>query len=152
MNDGIREKQIVAWEQLFIAQARIVRAVEAEFVARGLVPFTYYDILLQLRYAPKRQLRFREIAGEILLSKSALSRCIDRMAAAGLVKKLECQDDPRGLVVALTSAGKNELRKAWPVYRKQIESLFGSHFSARELDFLATRCAQISRELLDNSS
>lgn len=148
MGDGIGEKQIAAWEQLFIAQAHIVRAVQEEFEERGLVPFTYYDILLQLRYAPKRQLRFREIAGEILLSKSALSRCIDRMALAGLVEKLECPDDPRGLIVALTGAGKDELKKAWPVYRKQIEELFGSHFNARELEFLARRFCTISKRLL----
>ncbi|MBA3832998.1 MAG: winged helix-turn-helix transcriptional regulator [Chthoniobacterales bacterium] len=146
MSDAISKKQVAAWQQMLMAQSRIVRLIEQQFQMQKLVPFTHYDILLQLRYAPERQMRFREITGEIVLSKSALSRCIDRMASAGLVEKLDCPHDPRGLVVRLTSEGENELKKAWPVYRKQIECLFGTHFSERELDFLAKRFAKISRQ------
>lgn len=147
MNGSLSKKQVAAWQQLLIAQSRIVRLMEQKFQAQNLVPFIYYDILLQLRYAPARQMRFREITGEIVLSKSALSRCIDRMTSAGLVEKLDCPHDPRGLVVRITSDGENELKNAWPVYRKQIETLFGAHFSERELDFLAKRFAKISRGL-----
>lgn len=152
MSAHIGKKQVAAWQQLLIAQARIVRAIEQEFQARDLVPFTYYDVLLQLRYAPGRQMRFREINGEIVLSKSALSRCIDRMARDGLVGKLECPGDPRGLIVQLTPAGQNQLKKAWPIYRRQIEIFFGAHFSERELDFLAKRFAKLSRNLFAKSN
>ncbi len=143
----LHERQVAAWQQLLLCESRIVRLVEREFDARGLVPFTFYDILLQLRYAPGQAKRFREITPEVVLSRSALSRCIDRMAVLGLVDKLDCPEDPRGLIIRITAAGKKELKLAWPVYREQIEQLFGRHFRAAELDFLANRFAQISRAL-----
>jgi hypothetical protein len=70
------------------------------------------------------------------------------MAAAGLVEKLGCPEDPRGLIVRITDQGEEELKKAWPVYRRLIESLFGQHFAADELDFLADRCANVTSHLM----
>jgi DNA-binding MarR family transcriptional regulator len=145
-------KQVAAWQQLLICQSRIVRVVEREFESRGLVSFGFYDILLHLRHAPKREKRFREIHGEVVLSRSALSRCVDRMAASGLVEKLDCPDDPRGLIVRITHKGEHELKKAWPVYRKLIETLFGRHFSSDELEFLAQRFAKATEQLANEET
>lgn len=58
----LHERQVAAWQQLLLCESRIVRFVEREFDARGLVPFTFYDILLQLRYAPSHAKRFRDIS------------------------------------------------------------------------------------------
>jgi DNA-binding MarR family transcriptional regulator len=140
-------QQIAAWQQLMICQSRIVRTVEREFESRGLVSFGFYDILLHLRYAPNREKRFREINGEVILSRSALSRCIDRMTKLGLVKKLDCPEDPRGLIVRITAKGEQELKKAWPVYRELIETLFGRHFTTGELEFLAARFGNVNDRL-----
>jgi DNA-binding MarR family transcriptional regulator len=70
------------------------------------------------------------------------------MAAAGLVEKLECPEDPRGLIVRITDQGEQELKKAWPIYRRLIESLFGRHFAADELEFLANRFANVTSHLM----
>jgi DNA-binding MarR family transcriptional regulator len=144
MSTPLIRKQVAAWQQLMICQSRIVRMVEREFQSQGLVSFGFYDILLHLRYAPNREKRFREINGEVVLSRSALSRCIDRMTAEGLVEKQDCPEDPRGLMVRITAKGERELRKAWPVYLKLIETLFGRHFTAEELEFLASRFARVN--------
>jgi DNA-binding MarR family transcriptional regulator len=145
-------KQVAAWQQLLICQSRIVRAVEREFESQDLVSFGFYDILLQLRHAPGREKRFREINGEVVLSRSALSRCVDRMTAAGLVEKLDCPEDPRGLIVRITHQGEQELKKAWPVYRRLIETLFGQHFTPDELEFLANRFANVTEQLADQET
>jgi DNA-binding MarR family transcriptional regulator len=144
-------KQVAAWQQLLICQSRIARMVEREFESQGLISFGFYDILFHLRHAPNREERFREINGEVVLSRSALSRCIDRMAALGLVEKLDCPEDPRGLIVRITAKGEEELRKAWPIYRKLIERLFGRHFTGEELEFLATRFANVADQLVNAS-
>jgi DNA-binding MarR family transcriptional regulator len=145
-------KQVAAWQQLLLCQSRIVRMVEREFESQGLVSFGFYDILLQLRHSPKREKRFREINGEVVLSRSALSRCVDRMTASGLVEKLECPEDPRGLIVRITPKGERELRKAWPVYRRLIEICFGRHFSPDELEFLANRFAGVTEYLVNQAT
>ena len=147
MSDSLTQKQVAAWRQLLICQSQIVRLVEREFESQSLVSFTFYDILFHLRHAPDREMRFRDINGEVVLSRSALSRCLDRMAAEGLVAKLDCPEDPRGLVVQITSKGEAELKKAWPVYRNLIVNLFGRHFKEGELDFLAQRFSKVADEL-----
>ena len=147
MSSSLTQKQVAAWRQLLVCHSQIIRLIEREFESQGLVPFTFYDILFHLRHAPKREMRFRDINGEVVLSRSALSRCVDRMAAEGLVAKLDCPEDPRGLVVQITSKGEAELKKAWPIYRNLIVNLFGRHFKENELDFLAQRFAKVADEL-----
>jgi DNA-binding MarR family transcriptional regulator len=147
VSSSLTQKQVGAWRQLLVCHSQIIRLIEREFESQGLVSFTFYDILFHLRHAPNREMRFREINGEVVLSRSALSRCLDRMATEGLVAKLDCPEDPRGLVVKITSKGEAELKKAWPIYRNLIVDLFGRHFKESELDFLAQRFAQVTGEL-----
>jgi DNA-binding MarR family transcriptional regulator len=56
-------------------------------------------------------------------------------------------EDPRGLIVRITDKGEHELKRAWPVYRKLIETLFGQHFNEDELEFLANRFANVTDHL-----
>ena len=142
-------KEVEAWRQLLLCQSRIVRRVDRELLQQNRVPLTFYDVLLNLRYAPNQQLRFRDLNGQIVLTRSALSRCIDKMNAAGLVDKLECPEDPRGLVIRLTSRGLNASRAAWPIYREQITKLFGRHFAIDELEALISRFSSINQQLPD---
>jgi len=132
-----------AWAALLVFQSRLVRQVERALERHGLIPLTFYDVLLQLQRAPGRSLRFRELKGEIVLSRSALSRCVDRMVTVGLVAKDECPEDPRGINVRLLPAGKAALKAAWPVYREQILSTFGRHFSDQELHCLVERFSKL---------
>ena len=147
MSDSLTQKQVAAWRQLLVCHSRIIRLVEREFETRRLVPFTFYDVLLHLRHAPNREMRFRDMNGEVVLSRSALSRCLDRMAAQGLIAKLDCPDDPRGLILKITSKGEGELKKAWPVYRNLIVNLFGRHFTEHELEFMTQGFAKVTDEL-----
>lgn len=137
--------QVDAWAALLLFQSRFIRQVERALERRGLIPLTFYDVLLQLR--GPRSLRFRDLQAEIVLSRSALSRCVDRMASAGLVAKDDCPEDPRGMIVRLLPAGKAALKAAWPVYREQILANFGRHFSAEELHFLVDRFGKLKGAL-----
>jgi DNA-binding MarR family transcriptional regulator len=144
---SFRRKEVDAWRELLICHSRIVRAVERELEKEHLVPLSSYDILLHLRYAPNKRRRFRDLNGEIVLSRSALSRCLDRLAEAKLVTKLDCPEDPRGLIIELAPAGETALKSAWPIYRRQIHELFGTHFSDKELDFIVKKFSALARVL-----
>jgi len=147
----ITRKQVEAWRQLLICQARMIRLIEIELRRQNLIPLTFYDVLLQLRYAPDYTMRFRDLNGEIVMSRSALSRAIDRMVKRHLVRKLDCPEDPRGLLLQMTSDGESSLKAAWPVYRQQIERLFGRHFTETDLDFLKTKLSALNETLEDVS-
>src|ERR1700712_5148303 len=105
-------EQLVAWRTLLIAHAQITRRLEAELVAEHELPLASYDVLLQLAEAEDRSLRMIELADRVLLSRSGLSRLVDRLVREGLVERAPCLEDARGTLAVLTPAGLQRLRQA----------------------------------------
>ncbi|MBK8561612.1 MAG: MarR family transcriptional regulator [Dehalococcoidia bacterium] len=87
---------MAAWRTFLTAHARVTALLEDELQRERELPLTWYDVLLHLREAPERRLRMTELAAAVLLSKSGLTRLVDRMYAAGLVNRSPDGDDRRG--------------------------------------------------------
>ena len=129
----LTDGQLAAWKSLLNAHAAAVGAIEAKLTAAEQIPLTWYDVLWALRkQGGGHCLRFRELQDEIVLSRSALSRLIDTLAKAGLVKKKACAEDARGIDVELTDKGNRALASAWPVYSGGITEHFAQHLSSEE--------------------
>ena len=84
-----------------------------------------------------------ELAHAVVLSRSNLTRLVDRLDDAGLTVRERCADDRRGSFASITAAGREMRRRMWPVYRKQIESLFSVHLTLKEAQSLADIFARI---------
>jgi DNA-binding MarR family transcriptional regulator len=108
----LSDQQLAAWRLFLRAHARVVRRLEADLMAQHQLPLGSYDVLVQLVEAPDRQLRMSELAERVLLSRSGLTRLVDRMEREGLVRREPCEDDARGLYTVLTDAGYDRLRGA----------------------------------------
>jgi DNA-binding MarR family transcriptional regulator len=98
--------QLSAWRRLLEAHATVTELLEHELVAERGLPLSRYDVLLNLAEAPEGRLRMQELSASVLLSKSGLSRLVDRMVEAGLVRRERCQDDRRGWFAVLTDQGR----------------------------------------------
>ncbi|HUR59300.1 MAG TPA: MarR family transcriptional regulator [Opitutaceae bacterium] len=142
----LSETQLAAWKALLNAHAAAVGAIEAKLSAADAIPLSWYDVLWALR---KRGgnccLRFRELQEEIVLSRSALSRMVDALAQARLVKKKPCADDARGLDVELTENGHKALAAAWPVYAEGIQEHFAGHLTVEECGRVADLLGKVAR-------
>ena len=108
----LSDQQLAAWRLFLRAHARVIRVLEAELMAKHQLPLGSYDVLVQLVEAPERRLRMSELAERVLLSRSGLTRLVDRMEREGLVRREPCEDDARGLYTVLTDAGYDRLRGA----------------------------------------
>jgi DNA-binding MarR family transcriptional regulator len=86
--------------------------------------------LWTLYRAPGRRLRVNELARDVVLSPTAMSRFVDRAEAAGVVRREPDPDDRRALQVVITDEGVALLRKMWPVYERGIEEHFAAHLGA----------------------
>lgn len=106
--------------------ARIVRQVEVALAEAELPPLTWYDVLWPLYRAPERRLRMGTLAAETTLSRTGLTRLVDRIEAAGLLRREPAPEDRRGSYVALTRAGDQMLRRMWPVYERVLETAFAA--------------------------
>lgn len=122
------EAAVTAWARLVRASRTALSAVEADLKQAGLPPLGWYDVLLELRRAAT-PLRPLEIEGRLLIAQHNLSRLIDRLEAAGHVERQPCEEDGRGQVIAITAAGRDLLRRMWPVYRAAIQQHVGAKLS-----------------------
>ncbi len=104
--------QLDSWRSFLRAHATITRALEAELLAEQQLSLAAYDVLVQLVEAPGRRLRMTELADAVLLSRSGVTRLVDRLEKAGLVSRCPVAGDGRGVAAELTEAGLNRLRTA----------------------------------------
>ena len=135
--------QLAAWRLLLEAHATTTELLERELVAERGLPLTRYDVLLNLAEAPGGRLRMQELSASVLLSKSGLSRLVDRMVDAGLVRRERCQDDRRGWFAVLTDQGRSALRRAAPVHLRGIHEHFASQLSPEEVEVLTAALSRV---------
>ncbi|MGN6608692.1 MAG: MarR family winged helix-turn-helix transcriptional regulator [Jatrophihabitans sp.] len=134
--------RVAVWRRFLHAHAVVVRALEQDLAASADLPLGWYDVLLQLAEAPGRRLRMAELADRVLLSRSGLTRLVDRLAADGLVRREPSPDDARGTFTVLTAAGVERLRRAVPPHLASVQQHFLGHFDdddLRRLDDLLRR-------------
>jgi DNA-binding MarR family transcriptional regulator len=126
-----------AWEAFLRAHATVVRRLEAELLAEHDLPLAWYDVLVQLAQAADRQLRMSELADRVLLSRSGVTRLVDRMAADGLVARQSCPTDQRGTLAVLTPAGLDRLRAASGTHLRGVREHVTDRLTDEELSTLA---------------
>ena len=127
MATKIKPEGMRAWRAFLDAQASILRHLEAELLAEEGMTLAEYDVLFQLAVASERRLRMTELSERVRLSRSGLTRLVDRLVEAGLLTRGHCQSDRRGTFAVLTPSGVDRVRRARPVHLRGV----GRHFVER---------------------
>ncbi len=115
------------------AHAQLVRRLEADLVAEEGMSLASYDVLVTLVDAPGRSLRMTELADRVLISRSGLTRLVDRLEREGLVRREPAPDDARGLLAVLTRGGYERLRRASPTHLRGVDDYVVSRLTGDEL-------------------
>ncbi len=129
----LSEAQLGAWRLFLRAHAQITRRLEHELLAEQDIPLASYDVLLQLAEAPGGRLRMTDLADRVLLSRSGLTRLIDRLEREGLVTRASCPGDARGTNAVLTEPGRDRLRAAAPTHLRGIAEHVTDRLTADEV-------------------
>jgi len=129
--------ELGAWRGMLRAHASLVRELDAELDRAHGLPLTSYDVLVNLLRAPGRRLRMAELADSVLLSRSGVTRLVDRLERDGLIVRDACEDDGRGLFAVLTVEGEEMLARARPTHLAGVRERFLRHFSEAELRTMA---------------
>ena len=130
-------EQLTAWRTLLIAHAQITRRLEAELIAEQDLPLASYDVLVQLAEAENHSLRMIELADRVLLSRSGLSRLVDRLVREGLVERAPCIEDARGTLAVLTDRGMQRLRESSVTHLRGVHDHVTSRLDDDELAEMA---------------
>ena len=140
------DPRLATWAAFLRAHARVVRELERELQAEQRMALTDYDVLVQLAAADDRRLRMSDLADRLLLSRSGVTRLVDRLVAEGLVERVSCDTDRRGLWAALTDAGLARLRSAAPTHLRGISEHFLDRLSPEELGSMQGILAHLDPE------
>jgi DNA-binding MarR family transcriptional regulator len=126
-----------AFVALIRAHAAATRTLSAQLSADHGLTISDFEVLLRLGRAPERRMRRVDLAGELLLTASGITRLLDGLERAGYVERGSCTEDRRVVYAVLTDAGLEKLRAAAATHFEQIDELFSARFEQQELDELA---------------
>ena len=114
----------------------MTRELNAELRSAHGLTINEFEVLLLLARSPERSLRRIDLANQVLLSPSGITRMLNRLGSEGLVENAKCDVDARVTYAVLTDAGAEKLRAAYSVQLAAVERLFGDELTADEVETL----------------
>jgi DNA-binding MarR family transcriptional regulator len=140
-----RDPRLETWRWFLQAHARLFRRLDEELRAEHAISLPEYDALLQLAQAPGRRLRMSQLADQVLLSKSGITRMVDRLVADGLVERSQCSTDARGAEAVLTDDGLERFRLAARTHLDGVDRYFLAAVETPDLAVIRRAMASINR-------
>jgi DNA-binding MarR family transcriptional regulator len=128
--------ELRAWGGFLRTHASVLRQLDDELQAAHGLPLTSFDVLVQLDRAPDHRLRMRDLAEAVVLSRSGLTRLVDRLERQGLVQRVRCSEDQRGWFAVLTERGAEALRTALPTHVDGIRRRFLAELDEADMERL----------------
>lgn len=125
--------RLAVWRDFLRTHNHLLRQLEHQLLAHGKIAIGSYDVLVQLAEAPDNRLRMSELAQAVLLSRSGLTRLVDRLQKDGLVERQPDPEDARGMYTVLTAKGRDTLRDASRVHLAGVSELVLTRLSEAEL-------------------
>ena len=134
--------RVAPWAALLRVHAAVLPKLEQALAAQQM-PLAWYDVLLELNAAPDRRLRMSELGARVVLSRERVSRVVDELERAGLVRRERNPDDRRSLFAVLTPEGRARLRAAAPVYLEGIERHYTGHLADEEIRVISVALQRV---------
>lgn len=127
---------LLAYGRLVSAHAALKTELSALLDAQHGLNLNEFEVLVLLARAPERAMRRVDLAREVRLSPSGITRMLDRLEATGLVEKGTCDSDARVTYAVLTDAGMEKLERSTPDHLAAVERQLGERFDEEELAVL----------------
>jgi DNA-binding MarR family transcriptional regulator len=128
--------ELAVWRGFLRVHTALARQLDAELEASHGLPLSSYEVLINLQAAPDRRLRMADLADRALLSRSGMTRLVDRLERQGLLQRDTCASDARGCFAVLTDAGEELLAKARPTHLEGVRRRFLAHLDAEDAERL----------------
>ena len=120
------------WRAFLETHSAVVKFLERRMHEQHGLPLSWYDVLQQLADGPEGRLRMGELADSVLLTRSGITRLVDRMVGAGLVLRENCPGDRRGYYAVITQNGRDTIEKVGPDHSKDAWEIFLGHINEEE--------------------
>lgn len=143
-----------AWVRLLRGHASATRAMSAQLVAEHGLTINDYECLLYLAHAEEGRMRRVDLAEQLILTASGVTRLLDGLERAGWVERASCASDRRVTYAVLTDAGRAKLQEAADSHITGVRTFFEERFSADEIETLARLLGRLpgAGEAVDEAS
>jgi DNA-binding MarR family transcriptional regulator len=141
-------EQRAAWSGFIRAHASIVRELDAEMQATHGLALSSFDVLVQLSLAPEGRMQMFELAEAVHISRSGLTRLVDRLEREGLLERIRGERDPRQVFASITERGLERLAETTPAHLAGVRERFLDRLSQAQLEQLA----EVWRRLLGSGA
>jgi DNA-binding MarR family transcriptional regulator len=138
--------ELAAWRGMLRVHSDMTRVLDAELTERHGLPLTSYEVLLFLADSPDGRMRMSELADSVLLSRSGLTRLVDRLERDGLLERKPCEEDARGYFAAITDRGRTLFTEARRTHLAGVRERFLSRFSRDDLRTLGELWEKVPHE------
>jgi DNA-binding MarR family transcriptional regulator len=135
--------QRAAWSGFIRAHASIVKELDAELQDIHGLPLSSYDVLVQLSLAPDGRMQMFELAEAVHLSRSGLTRLVDRLERQGLLERHRGDRDPRQVFACITGSGLERLAETTPTHLAGVRRRFLERLSQTQLEQLVVMWNQL---------
>jgi DNA-binding MarR family transcriptional regulator len=129
--------ELAAWRGFLRVHSAVAKRLDAQLESEHALPLSSYEVLISLQSAPARRLRMAELADRVLLSRSGMTRLVDRLERDGLLARDSCAADARGCFAVLTDAGHELLARARATHLDGVRRAFLAHLGEDDLQQLA---------------
>jgi DNA-binding MarR family transcriptional regulator len=133
-----------AWRGLLREHACLAKRLDSELERAHRLPMSSYEVLDHLEDASGWRMRMCDLAEQAQLSRSGLTRLVDRLEREGLLERCSCEQDARGSYACLTRAGRERLEEARGTHLAVMQEHFLSRFSEHELHVLADMWGRVA--------
>ena len=141
---SVDDARLTIWRAFLYAQSAVMPRLDAELQAAAGLTLAELDALLQLGFAPQQRLRMSDLAARVLLSRSGVTRLVDRLERDGHVRRESCAPDGRGAYAVLTRQGAERLREAMPAHLAAVDAHFLDHLDPDELTPLTQALGRVA--------
>lgn len=137
MKNAFSASEKAAWGGLLRTHSRMDALIEEDLNSRLGISHIEFEVLLRLSFAEKRRLRIQDLAALSLLTKSGMSRAVERLVKAGFVTRETAPEDRRGAYAVLTESGLDRFRAAAEDHMTLVRRKFLSLYTDTELQQMA---------------
>lgn len=141
-----RDPRLAPWRAFLLGHARVSRRLDEDLRAEHDISFAEYDTMLTIAQAPGRRIRMGPLGAQVLLSKSGVTRLIDRLVTDGLVERTTCLADARGAEAVLTDRGLARLRAASQTHLRGVSEHFLAVVDDADLESIERAMTAVARQ------
>lgn len=122
---------------------------EKELAEAGLPDLGFYGVLLALDES-ERPSRPKDLLCKVNVTKSGLTRLVDRIEKAGLVERTYCPSDRRGTFLVITDQGRETLAKMNPVRERVFKESFVDLVEEGDAETVARTLEAVSQGIYES--